>query len=266
MPAVKALTYQEFLERLSRQPLPRLRTPAEEVIRHFRPEGQPYAGFTPVTYLLDYAERSYVHVEANCQQVYGYTADTFLEWGLDGYLAQWHPADFEVINRKVFPEIHAFLKTLKKEAFADYIFSYNYRFRNARGHYITILQRFSYLGSDVDGLPGGVVGITLDITHFKTNDSVVYTIERVADTPAGKTLDLLVKKSYPVFDAAGCPFTRTETEVLRRIAEGKSSKQIAAELYVSVNTVNIHRKNMLAKTGCTSSSALISLAAQSGLL
>ena len=51
--------------------------------------------------------------------------------------------------------------------------------------------------------------------------------------------------------------TSRELEILKLIAEGASSKEIAASLFLSVNTVDNHRRNMLKKTGAVDTSALI---------
>lgn len=51
-----------------------------------------------------------------------------------------------------------------------------------------------------------------------------------------------------------------ELEILRMVAEGATSKEIAARLYLSVNTVDNHRRNMLKRTGAVDSSALIHVA------
>ena len=50
-----------------------------------------------------------------------------------------------------------------------------------------------------------------------------------------------------------------ELETLVLISQGASSKEIAAELFLSVNTVDNHRRNMLKKTGAVDTSALIYL-------
>lgn len=57
----------------------------------------------------------------------------------------------------------------------------------------------------------------------------------------------------------GIRLTSREKEILSFIAEGLSSKQIAARLFISENTVNNHRKNMLAKTGARSSAEMVSI-------
>jgi len=50
-----------------------------------------------------------------------------------------------------------------------------------------------------------------------------------------------------------------EKEILVMIANNQDSKQIAKELYISVNTVDKHRKNMLARSGAKDTTALIQL-------
>lgn len=47
-----------------------------------------------------------------------------------------------------------------------------------------------------------------------------------------------------------------ETEVLKLLAAGLSTKEIAEELHISANTVITHRKNLSAKTGIRSVSGL----------
>jgi DNA-binding NarL/FixJ family response regulator len=54
-----------------------------------------------------------------------------------------------------------------------------------------------------------------------------------------------------------------EKEVLKCVVQGKRTNEIAEQLYLSVNTVNTHRRNILKKTGCRSLIDLIRLNSQS---
>jgi hypothetical protein len=47
----------------------------------------------------------------------------------------------------------------------------------------------------------------------------------------------------------GIPFTRREFEIIRLVMSGLSSNEIAEKLYLSLYTVNTHRRNILKKTG-----------------
>jgi DNA-binding NarL/FixJ family response regulator len=56
-----------------------------------------------------------------------------------------------------------------------------------------------------------------------------------------------------------------EVEVLRLIAAGKSNPQIADELVISLNTVQRHVSNILAKTGLSNRAEAASYATRNGL-
>ena len=63
---------------------------------------------------------------------------------------------------------------------------------------------------------------------------------------------------------APCPLSEREAEVLRLIAEGKNTKEIASELIISKNTVDAHRRHIMDKTGCNSIAGLIRYAIREG--
>ena len=60
--------------------------------------------------------------------------------------------------------------------------------------------------------------------------------------------------------------TRREKEVLELIAEGLTNVEIAQKLFISVTTVDTHRKNLLAKFETKNTAALIKIAVSRGYL
>lgn len=60
--------------------------------------------------------------------------------------------------------------------------------------------------------------------------------------------------------------TSREQTVLLKLAQGKSNKQVAAELDISVRTVETHRKNIKNKLGISSTAGLTRYAMQHGVL
>jgi DNA-binding NarL/FixJ family response regulator len=60
--------------------------------------------------------------------------------------------------------------------------------------------------------------------------------------------------------------TRREKEVLELIADGMTNNEIAAKLFISVTTVDTHRKNLLAKFDARNFASLIKSAMQMQLL
>ncbi len=58
--------------------------------------------------------------------------------------------------------------------------------------------------------------------------------------------------------------TQTETEIVRMVAEGMTTKEIAVRKNISFHTVMTHRKNIFRKLGVNSSSELIMFAIKAG--
>lgn len=60
--------------------------------------------------------------------------------------------------------------------------------------------------------------------------------------------------------------SKRENEILKLIIQGKKSSEIASELFISINTVDTHRKNILAKCDVKNTAQLIAFASKSGLI
>jgi DNA-binding NarL/FixJ family response regulator len=61
-------------------------------------------------------------------------------------------------------------------------------------------------------------------------------------------------------------FTHREREVLTLLAQGRSSKEIAEDLFITERTVESHRKNMVEKSGVKNTAELIAHAAGLGMI
>lgn len=60
--------------------------------------------------------------------------------------------------------------------------------------------------------------------------------------------------------------TKREMEILSLIAQALSNKEIASELYISDQTVSVHRKNIMRKLGVSNAAALIKIAYENDLI
>ena len=60
--------------------------------------------------------------------------------------------------------------------------------------------------------------------------------------------------------------TETETEIVRAIVQGKSTKEIAAERFSSIHTITTHRKNIFRKLGINTAHEVIKYAFRAGLV
>ena len=60
--------------------------------------------------------------------------------------------------------------------------------------------------------------------------------------------------------------TATETEIVKAIALGKTTKEIAAERFSSIHTVTTHRKNIFRKLGINTAHEAVKYALRAGLI
>lgn len=65
---------------------------------------------------------------------------------------------------------------------------------------------------------------------------------------------------------ANAPLTEREIQVLRLVAEGLNSREIAERLNISVKTVDTHRANIMDKLGVHNTAELIKVAIQRGIV
>ena len=62
------------------------------------------------------------------------------------------------------------------------------------------------------------------------------------------------------------PLTAREAEVLTLVAQGRSIREIAQQLFISAKTVSVHVSNILAKLGAAGRTEAAAVARRQGLL
>lgn len=93
---------------------------------------------------------------------------------------------------------------------------------------------------------------------------LVSAIKKVAE---GKTvLDPQITRSGNLKGERDAGLTPRELEILQHIVAGKSNKQIATELNLSVNTVSVHRANIMDALGIHKTAELVVYAIRNGLV
>lgn len=92
-------------------------------------------------------------------------------------------------------------------------------------------------------------------------------LEAVSSVMQGKTYFSFEASLSLRNPADGSPIiTRREKEVLAMIAEGLTNAEIAAKLFISIPTVNTHRKSLLEKFDAKNTAILIGKALKQGMI
>ncbi len=89
----------------------------------------------------------------------------------------------------------------------------------------------------------------------------------VKGVAAGKSvIDPQVQRTETLKGEREAGLTTRELEVLQHIVAGKSNKEIASELDLSVNTVSVHRANIMDRLGIHKTAELVVYAIRNGLV
>lgn len=112
----------------------------------------------------------------------------------------------------------------------------------------------------------GVKGI---VTKNCSEEEITNALNSVSNNNrffCNKVLDLVIEDQSEKTQREPANLSPREYEVLMLIAKGNTTNKIADQLFLSVHTVNSHRKNILKKLNVKSPAELISYAIQSGLV
>ena len=81
-----------------------------------------------------------------------------------------------------------------------------------------------------------------------------------------RALEVIITQQQQEEDKTESVLTETETEIVKAIAQGKTTKEIAAERFSSVHTVTTHRKNIFRKLGINTAHEAVKYALRAGLV
>ncbi len=218
-----------------------------------------------IFYVIDYRHHKYLYIDPLFQKLLGYDKELLPDAGTSYFTGLWNRNDLKVFSENIFPETIHFLKQHSVCDYPVFSFSFNYRVNTKDGVGYTLLQRATYFSDPEDGNPLAAVGSIINITNYKTDSSIIHTVEKI-DQNFSAVSDVRLFKSVYYPDKTDSVLSKRELEILAAIYKGMCSKQIAERFSVSINTVNNHRKNMLHKTNTNNASELIHYAMNNGLL
>ncbi|WNJ16833.1 LuxR C-terminal-related transcriptional regulator [Pontibacter sp. G13] len=199
----------------------------------------------------DMAKRRFLHVSQNFDRITGIDSQKMLDGGIPYWLSLHHPADK--------PVIFELLADLVKMTIADFaeaertriLYTLNFRIRVADGRWANIVQHLNPLHFDKNGRP--MMGLShITVIGFDEDMPIkgylqILNTSNVYETRYYRnyTQKMLMEQ-----------LTNRERDIIRELALGKSSKQIAEGLFLSPHTVDTHRRNILKKLKISSTAEL----------
>ncbi|MDH3709356.1 MAG: LuxR C-terminal-related transcriptional regulator [Cyclobacteriaceae bacterium] len=138
---------------------------------------------------------------------------------------------------------------------------YFFRAKKKDGQVITIQQQSIPIVFDENGVPFIFSNIYTDISYLGVSNIPQAIL-------VNKSTDEIFNIQPQHLKLIKCEelFSRREKEVVQLLINGLNSRQIGEQLFISMETVRTHRKNILKKAGLNSSTELVGYALTHGLV
>lgn len=178
---------------------------------------------------------------------------------IDAWQAGIHPDDLAMVRSRLKDHLDGNATSYEVE----------YRRRHQDGHWVWILSRGKIVARSPAGLPLRLTGTHQDISQRKQLESESRSLLQQITTLIQHAIK--PQNDAPVLpEAAGEKrfnrLTRRQKEILRLVATGLTSADIAGHLSISVDTVETHRRDLARKLDVRSVAALTKVAIENGLV
>lgn len=209
-------------------------------------------------FIVDLHRFEYLFTSWNFKNIFGYmpmgdVATTLDEGLLDSKI---HPDDFAAY-RKIMFKVGTYLLRKSKEERPDYKHVFEFRIQNIQKQYIRVSWERQTLRTDASGN----LWLMLGTVHILSNQEDATGIKSFfINQRTGERIPF----DFPCEPPFG--LTPREHDVLGLIQQGLLSKEIAAKLFISVNTVHIHRQKILQKMRVSNSIEAVEVGRKCGIL
>jgi DNA-binding CsgD family transcriptional regulator/PAS domain-containing protein len=210
--------------------------------------------------IYDINKGAYLYVNKKIEQLLGYKALAYLQGGLAFSLSLVHPDDIDgllfMLNKK-----YEYLSSVPVARRLEHRSNMDYRCRKADGTHVRLLMRSQIL--DFNKAEKRLLRLLLvnDITHLVKDNFKMVNIVLDKAHEFIYTYDVLTKTIQKDHF-----LSKRELEILHLLRIGLESKDIAKNLFISVHTVETHRRNMLEKTNMKNTSTLVCFAITAGFI
>lgn len=213
-------------------------------------------------YIVNLNTLRYHFIGKQQKSISGYTNDVFLDNGFDFFLKCVHPDEVDVLVGQAFSDLTELIAETAEEEKKKLQLQFNYRFQRKNGEFVNLSERVYVLEVDDAGRGALMLGNVV-LLESTDNLPLKWSAKLIRKNNISRTI--FSKSSSPINSVLN-DITARELDILRNLAIGKTSKEIAKELNISHHTVDTHRRKLLKKLECRTVVELAQVAFQNALL
>lgn len=210
-------------------------------------------------YVIDSPSLTFDFVSPEVSNVLGISCEGF---DLQRMVSTLHPKELDFFLRCE-DVVAYFLKNIvSAEKINQYKIVSSLRHILPDGRTVILLKQTLVTKSTESGALLKVLGIHSDIGHITQTPSRTLSFMGLAGEPSYMDIDVFSDKVFENFtpfyyEINELEFTKRELDIIRLLARGRSTIEIAEALNISAQTVQTHRKNILKKAPVRNSTELI---------
>ena len=213
-----------------------------------------YFVFNLLTYKFDLVSES-------VQDVLGANPNNF---SFDKIFEIMHPEDLEKLNEKEAVVFDFLFNKIPEEDIPLYKPTYLMRLKHSDGEYKTILHQANSITISKGGKIQKTLCVHTDVTHL--------------DIPIDHKISFIShqRTSYYSIETNGvdkfienkfkASFSSRELEIIEKLSEGNTFKEMAELFFLSPHTINTHKKNILKKSQCKNTAELVARCIREGVI
>lgn len=212
-------------------------------------------------YILNFHDFNFDFVSPSVKEILGVDIQNFKLTDLVGRI---HPDDMPYFLKMEELVLHFIYKVIPPLEIPFYKVSYQYRIKTKSGDYKLFLQQITTLSIDEKGQLHRVFGNHSNINHITKVNNQCLTLLGMEGRP--DYYNIRSKTDFTKKQSKEKQYTEREIQILHLLSEGKTSKEIAEQLFISYDTVRTHRQNILLKSASKNMAQTISQAIRNGLI
>ncbi|MDX6184080.1 helix-turn-helix transcriptional regulator [Flavobacterium sp. Fl-77] len=208
-------------------------------------------------YIVDFFDMSLSHVSPSIREFHDFDSDNV---SFNDILGTIHPDDIEFVTAAEAAVANFFYNNIGREQLLKYKISYNLRGKLKNGEYVLCNHQALILTMDDKGGYGKSLNIHTRIDHLATHNNYQFSLIGLDGEPSYMNLNT----NSDIKNTA--EFSKREIDIIKNIADGLSSIEIAEKLFISDLTVKKHRKNILSKSACKNTAQLVKTCILQGVI
>ncbi|WP_346855303.1 LuxR C-terminal-related transcriptional regulator [uncultured Draconibacterium sp.] len=212
-------------------------------------------------FILNFETFTIDFISEGLSTMLGYDMEPFK---IQELLTLMHPEDLAKMPNKENLIIDFLMNRVSEENISQYKAVYLMRLKHANGHYKTVLhQSRAILVSKEKGIQKSLC-IHTDISYLNIISD--HRVTLISSTQPSYYFNKNESAPQLIDTEDKLLFTNREIEILLKMAQGKNFQVIADELYISPNTVNTHKRNILTKANCKNTAELMAKCIREGVI